>query len=187
MNISLFGGAFDPPHLGHTQVSRSLLEEKIADEVWYLPVKNHHFGKNMSDLSHRLKMLELIIHNEPRIRIELYETKQEGINYTYQTMKGLCAQYPQHSFSFVIGSDNLAGYDRWLEKHPLLLDFPFYVYPRAGYLFEPMYPNMTPLKGFATVKVSSTEVREKVKKGESISKLVDPKVEQYIIEHGLYI
>lgn len=185
MNISLFGGAFDPPHNGHTQVTHALLAENIADEVWYLPVKNHHFGKKMSDINHRLAMLQLIV-NHPRIRIELYETRQEGINYTYQTMKALASENPQHNFSFVIGSDNLGGYHRWLEKHPQLLEFPFYVYPREGFSFEPLYPNMTALKGFQTVKVSSTEIRDRVQKGQSITGLVDPKVEQYIIEQKLY-
>lgn len=187
MHICLFGGAFDPPHLGHVQISRAIISEKVADEVWFLPVKNHHFEKKMNDIKHRLKMLEMIVPQNAHMRIELYETKQQGINYTYQTMVALSKQYPVHQFSFVIGSDNLVGYDRWLVQHPQLLDFPFFVYPREGFPFEPMYSNMTALNGFKTVAISSTQVREKVAKGESISGLVDPQVEQYIKENKLYI
>lgn len=186
MNIALFGGAFDPPHLGHAQVVSSLLQEQIAEEVWYLPVKNHHFAKQMSSVEKRIEMLELVVGNQTAVKIELYETQQEGVNYTYRTMMALQQQYPEHTFSFVIGSDNLAGYHRWLEKHPLLLDLPFYVYPREGFLFEPLYPNMTPLAGMETVTVSSTDIRARVQAGESISGLVLPEVERYIEKHQLY-
>ena len=187
MHICLFGGAFDPPHLGHQQVAKSLLEQKICDEVWYLPVKNHHFEKKMSDLKHRLAMLKFITQGHAHTRVELYETKQEGINYTYRTMIALSAQYPNHQFSFVIGSDNLKGFHRWLEVHPHLLEFPFFVYPRKGFPFEPWFTGMIKLEHVPEVTVSSTQVREKIVAGQSITGLVDERVEQYIKENKLYL
>lgn len=187
MHIGLFGGAFDPPHLGHAQVTHSLIEKKIVDEVWYLPVKHHHFEKKMSALDHRLAMLEMLVRDQKQTRIELYETKQSGINYTYLTLKSLSQEYPEHTFSFVIGSDNLSGFDRWLAVHPNLLHFAFLVYPRAGFTFKPLYPNMTPLTGLQTVTVSSTEVRENIQHGKSISHLVDKRVEEYIDRERLYL
>lgn len=186
MKVALFGGAFDPPHCGHSQVVTSLLENQIVDQVWYLPVKNHHFGKAMLPVDHRVKMLELVVASKPGVRIELHETQQEGINYTYRTMLALSEQYPEHSFAFVIGSDNLSGFHRWLEKHPRVLDFPFFVYPRAGYEFAPLYHNMTPLTGMKTVTVSSTLIRERLQQGLPISGLVEPEVERYIEKHHLY-
>lgn len=186
MNIALFGGAFDPPHLGHSQVVSSLLKNKIADEVWYLPVKNHSFGKQMSPIQQRLEMLELVVKKQSQVRIELYETRQTGVNYTYATMLALSEEYPEHSFSFVIGSDNLAGFHLWLEKHPELLSLPFFVYPREGFAFQPLYKNMTALEGMETVTVSSTLIRERLEQGKPISGLVDPEVERYIDKHHLY-
>lgn len=199
MNISVFGGAFDPPHLGHQAVVENLLATELADEVWYLPVKNHHFGKKMAAAEHRLAMLKLVIDQQPSthqvqstknhvpiIRIEDYELHQEGINYTYDTLVALSQQYPEYTFSFVIGSDNLAGYERWLDNRPKLLDFPFFVYPRAGYSFNPLYQNMTPLVDMPEVTVSSTEIREARKLGKSLAGLVTPEVEEYIKENKLY-
>lgn len=158
----------------------------MVDQVWYLPVKTHHFGKDMSPLVDRLAMLQLILPNDPRVRIELYETQQEGVNYTYLTLVALSEQHPDDEFYFVIGSDNLQGFHRWLEKHPGLLRFPFLVYPRAGFPFSPLYENMTPLTGMKTVEVSSTEIRNRVSQDQSITSLVLPEVERYIENHHTY-
>jgi len=186
MKIALFGGAFDPFHTGHSQVISSLVENQIADEVWCLPVKNHSFGKNMLPVYHRLAMLQLAVAGQLHVRIEEYELRQEGVNYTYATMMALSLHYPHHSFSFVIGSDNLKDFHRWIEKHPQLLDFPFYIYPREHFPFEPLYPHMTALEGMRTVTISSTQVRQLRAQGKSIAGLVEPAVERYIQEHALY-
>lgn len=197
MNISVFGGAFDPPHLGHQTVVSNLLETDLADEVWYLPVKTHHFEKNMVSAEHRLEMLKLVTAHESNksvidyrlsnIKIEDYELHQDGINYTYDTLVALSQKYPEHIFSFVIGSDNLAGFHRWLENRPKLVDFPFFVYPRAGYPFEPMYENMTPLTNMPEITVSSTQIRAAIKNRESLKGLVIEEVEEYIKTHNLYL
>ena len=60
MKIALFGGGFDPPHLGHQFITQTLLERQIVEEVWYVPVKQHPFGKQVSADQHRVAMLKLI-------------------------------------------------------------------------------------------------------------------------------
>jgi len=188
MQIALFGGAFDPPHIGHQFITKTLLEKKLVDEVWYVPVKQHPFGKNMLPDEVRLEMLQFIIpQNEPRIRIETYELEKPGISYTYETFQFLEKKYPDTYFSWVIGSDNLGSFDKWLDVHPQLLEYPFLVYPRQGFTMGPLYPNMTPLMEVEEVAVSSTQVREQAARGESITDLVDPEVAQYINNHHLYV
>ena len=93
MNIVLFGGAFDPPHLGHQHITQSLLDQKIADEVWYVPTKEHPFSKPMTPAKHRLAMLELIV-TDPRIKIEEYELDKEGISYSRDTLDFLSQSHP---------------------------------------------------------------------------------------------
>ncbi|HYD34683.1 MAG TPA: nicotinate (nicotinamide) nucleotide adenylyltransferase [Vitreimonas sp.] len=192
MQIVLFGGSFDPPHLGHFQVTEQLLDQKVADEVWYVPVKQHHFGKQMNAVEHRLAMLDEVVaaHQEQwpeQVKIEPYELQQEGINYTYDTLEFVSQRSPEHTFSFVIGSDNLAGFHRWLAVHEMLLKYRFYVYPREGFPMEPLYENMVPLNTFPSVRVSSTEIRERLSSFQSISELVLPAVDQYIRDHQLYV
>ncbi|NCN82385.1 MAG: nicotinate (nicotinamide) nucleotide adenylyltransferase [Candidatus Pacebacteria bacterium] len=185
MNVTLFGGAFDPPHLGHQAIAIELVAQQLADEVWFLPVKMHAFEKDLSSEVHRLAMLELL--QIPHTRVELAELEQTTTNYTYQTLTALAAKYPEHTFNFVIGSDNLKKFHLWDEYQKLITEFPFFVYPRAGYLLDPLYRNMKVIPKVQPVLVSSTQVRECVAAGKSISDLVHPFVERYIQNNNLYV
>jgi nicotinate-nucleotide adenylyltransferase len=185
MNIALFGGAFDPPHLGHQQVAAALLAKKIVDEVWYVPVKQHPFSKQLRTTDdHRLAMLDLI--QQPGTRTEMYELENDEVSLSYITLKNLSTTYPEHTFSWVIGSDNLKDFHKWDFYQEMLQEFTFYVYPRAGYVFDPVYPGMIPLKDMQEVVVSSTEIRNRIENGQSIDSLVDARVAAYIAQHQLY-
>lgn len=191
MHIILFGGAFDPPHLGHQKIARYLIESKTADEVWYVPAKAHPFAKPMSPAEDRVAMVKLIV-DDPRIKVEMYEQEKDGVSYSHETLDYLSAKYPQHTFSWIVGSDRLPDFHRWVDSKgrdylDMLRKYRFYVYPRAGFPFEPLYPNMVPLKDAEEWTYSSTEVREKIKKGESIEGLVDRKVADYLASHRLYL
>lgn len=191
MKIILFGGAFDPPHLGHQHIATTLLEQKIADEVWYVPTKIHPFNKPMNLPHHRLAMLKLIA-GDPRVKIEMYEQERDGVSFSHETLDALAAKYPQHTFSWIVGSDRLGDFHTWVDSRgndykDMLAAYRFYVYPRAGFPFEPLYENMEPLKNVPEWTYSSTEVRDKVKKGESIEGFVDPAVAAYIEKHQLYL
>lgn len=183
--IALFGGGFDPPHLGHQQITRELLQRKLVDEVWYVPVKQHPFGKIVSDDMHRLTMLESIL--IPKTKIELHEIEKEGTSYTYLTLKELTVCHPDKQFFWIIGSDNLRGFHKWGSFEKILAEkYPFYVYPRPGFPFEPLHPNMIPLTDWPEIAVSSSDVRRRIEAGKSIDDLVDPKILAYIEAHHLY-
>lgn len=189
MKVVLFGGAFDPPHLGHQQIAAGLVKSGIADEVWFVPVKIHSFAKNMSQVEHRLAMLKLIL--IPGVKIETYELEQSDVNYTFNTLDALAAKYPEHDFSWVIGSDNLEKFHLWGDKtgrnYRQLLDaYNFYVYPRQGHPFKPLYPGMLPLPDLPKVTVSSTQVRDLVARGENLTSFVTEAVAHYIQANGLY-
>ncbi|MEO8581984.1 MAG: nicotinate (nicotinamide) nucleotide adenylyltransferase [Patescibacteria group bacterium] len=184
MQICLFGGAFDPPHLGHQLVAKSLLGHKICDEVWFVPLKQHPFGKEVEVNGHRVEMLKMIL--EPQMRIEGFELEHSGKSFSIDTLNTLSSRYPQIKFSWVIGSDNLLKFNRWKDFQDMLSRFTVYVYPRKGFVFEPMLDGMIKLDNFPEVTVSSTEVRAKIVAGQSITGLVDERVEQYIKENGLY-
>jgi nicotinate-nucleotide adenylyltransferase len=190
MRIVLFGGAFDPPHLGHQQVAAGLLEANLADQVWFVPVKTHSFAKTMTAPEHRLKMLQLI--QLANTKIETYELDQTEINYTFNTLDALAIKYPDHTFSWVIGSDNLAKFHLWGDRtgrnfQQLLNNYQFFVYPRHGFPFEPLYSGMIPLRDFPEVTVSSTQVRQMVAQGQSLTGFVAPLVANYIQTQGLYL
>jgi len=190
MRIVLFGGAFDPPHLGHLQVAAGLVKAKLADEVWFVPVKIHSFAKNMTQSDHRLAMLKLVL--PPQTRVEMYELDQTEVNYTFNTLDALAEKYPEHDFSWVIGSDNLPKFHLWGDKtgrdfKQLLASYKFFVYPRHGFGFEPVYAGMMPLKDFPEVTVSSTQVRQLVAEKKSLAGFVSPAVANYIQANQLYL
>lgn len=203
MKVTLFGAAFDPPHLGHLAIIVNLLTSGKTDAVWLVPVKEHPFGKQLAPENDRLAMTELLASaareellaasedgekiQAEHIRVETLELDEPGVSYTSRTLKMMATDYPEHQFSFVIGSDNLAQFHQWEEYEQMLTRFPFFVYPRSGYPFEPLYTNMIPLTEMAEVKISSSEVRQKVAAGESIVGQVPPLIEQYILKHRLYV
>lgn len=191
MNIVLFGGAFDPPHLGHQSIAEELLRQNIADEVWFVPVGVHDFDKNMSSSLHRTAMLEMIL-TDSRMKIEKHELEVGGVGYTHETLDALSQKYPEHTFSWIIGSDNLKEFHTWKDSRgntyeDMLRDYRFYVYPRAGFPLEPLYPNMVSLQEVEEWQFSSTEVRQRAKDGRSLSGWVNDGVAQYIAKYALYL
>lgn len=184
-HVALFGGAFDPPHLGHSQVATVVTSDSI-DEVWFVPVYKHpwaeKYGKEvMAPYTHRLNMLELVLGEQQKIAEYL------DVGYTYPTIQYFENKYPDISFSWIMGSEYISRYDAFLTGHPQLLNYTFYMYPRQGYPLENLYPNMVGLYGMKEVAVSSTLVRASVIAGESLEGLVAPSVAEYIHEHGLYL
>jgi len=144
----------------------------------------------MSLAQHRVAMVQLMV-DDPRVKVEMYEQEKEGVSYSHETLDYLSAKYPQHTFSWIVGSDRLPDFHRWVDSQErtyldMLKKYRFYVYPREGSSFKPLYQNMMPLKDAPEWMYSSTEVREKVKRGEEIDRLVNPKVAKYIQKHQLY-
>lgn len=184
MKIALFGGAFDPPHLGHQRVAAELIAQQVVDEVRYVPVKEHAFSRQMSPAEHRLAMCQLLTNGQ--IKVETFELDQAGISYSYHTLQALSKLEPDHKFAWVIGSDNLAQFRQWKEYQQLLTKFGVYVYPRPQYPLKPILPGMTPLTKLPVVEISSTLVREKLAAGESVDDLVGLQIAQYIQRHHLY-
>ncbi|CAN5310229.1 nicotinate-nucleotide adenylyltransferase [soil metagenome] len=190
MHIALFGASFDPPHIAHKLITETLINQKLADEVWLVPVKDHPFGKNLSDEKIRLAMLKLMVETisiPDKVRIEEFELEQDQPSYSFQTLSVLSQKYPEHTFSWVIGSDNLAHFSEWFQVKQLLEKFTVYVYPREGSEHDQLLAGMTLIANVPEVAVSSTLIRENIREGVSIDGLVEPNVAQYIKENGLYV
>lgn len=186
MHIALFGGTFDPPHNGHEVVAQEMIARQIVDEVWFVPVNNHPFQKMVSSMEDRLAMLEMLIAGQDHFQIETYELSQSGPSYSFQTLTALSRHYPQHTFSWLIGSDNLEKFNQWHAYQELLNQFHVYVYPRYGFPSAPLLPGMIFLEDFPEIRVSGTEIRQKLKNGESIHDDVCLEIEKYISDHDLY-
>lgn len=186
MHIAVFGGAFDPPHQAHFHIAQSLLNDGFVDEVWFMPVKQHAFSKQVSEADYRVQMLRLLLAGQKQMKVEEFELQQAGINYTDQTMDALQKKYPEYTFSFVIGSDNLQQFHKWHNYQDLLQKYKVFVYPREGYPLEPLYPNMELLTSVKPITISSTQVRQAVAAAKPFSHLVTKEVASYIMKNHLY-
>lgn len=200
MKILVFGGTFNPPHLGHQlmveQVLTKTLNDGVSfDQLWLLPVGQHSFAKQFVSNEHRLAMLELMTQTicqknpvlKDKIFIEEYELERDEESQTFATLEALSKQYPEHQFSFLIGSDNLEKFYLWHNYELMLSRYPFYVYPRTDFALQPLYEGMIVLDGFPKMQVSSTQVREAFINKTSLNDLLNVKVIEYIKENKLFV
>lgn len=192
--IALFGGSFDPPQSAHKNIPIYLLQHGYADQVWYVPVKHHPFGKIVSSDDCRVSMLELVIERlkqeQPQyadqIRVECWEVEQDEMSFTYKTLEELSKKHPHYTFRWVIGSDNVEKFNQWRNYQEVLNEYGVVVYPRAGYPTQKLLPGMELLKEAPEVEVSSTQVRELVREHGYLNGFVTPEVATYITDNHLY-
>ncbi len=177
MKVAFFGGSFNPPHVAHQLVALYVLETTDVDELWLVPCWQHPFDKTLAPYEHRLRMCQLAVAAlGPRARARDIEGRLGGESHTLRTLKALRAEHPTHELSLVIGADIEPELPSWYGAAELLRDFPRIVVGRGGFRGG----------GLAMPAVSSTEVRARRARGQSIAELVPRAVDAYIAAHGLY-
>jgi nicotinate-nucleotide adenylyltransferase len=182
MHIMLFGGAFDPVHNGHLEIAQEIVEQKIADVIWFIPCAQHPFGKKMTAKEDRLAMLQLV----EGVTINTFEIDQPTTSYTIETIEHFAKLQPTNTFSWLIGSDQLPSFTRWHRWQELVNDFTVFVYPRQDFPFDQLQAGMVALKQLPLVTISSTMIRDFVREHKSIEQFVPGAVGQYISTNHLY-
>ncbi|HEY0711499.1 MAG TPA: nicotinate (nicotinamide) nucleotide adenylyltransferase [Polyangia bacterium] len=181
MRVALFGGSFNPPHLGHQLVALSVLETQPVDELWFVPCYKHPFEKALAPFAHRLAMCRLAAAAlGPRARVSTVEEQLGGESRTLLTVKALKAEHPDTAFQLVIGADLEAEIATWYGAEELQRLISFIVIGRAG------FPSTG---GIEMPAVSSTDVRERLARGgadDAVAALVPRSVLDYIRAHRLY-
>ncbi len=190
MKIGIFGGTFDPVHQGHLIIAEQVREQLQFDRIWMMPAASppHKQGETVTDSRHRLRMLQLAIKGNPFLEISTVELDHEGLSYTYDTMRWLKEHHPEHQYAFIIGADMVEYLPHWHRVDELLHMIPFVAVGRRGYSLENPLPSTTSIElvEIPLIDVSSSMIREKVRRGESVRYLVPEEVEAYIKEHRLY-
>lgn len=183
MNIALLGGAFNPPHLGHIQIAQQVLDFGGVDEVWFLPNYGQIPPKPVESVEHRLAMSRMLVLPNASVSTIEIDNKLDG-----DTIHLLEYLPKEHTYSFVIGSDQLSSFHLWGQYEDLLVKLPFLVFPRYGYPNEPLYKNMRLITHPALIgsNISSTKIRDRIRLGLSVAEFVPDEVEKYIYLHGLY-
>ena len=185
--IALLGGSFNPVHNHHVRMGDTLLEKNIIDGVLIIPCKNHALNKQLAHAEDRINMINLAFNN-PKIKVSRIEIESEEVNYTINTIRKLKQQYPDKTLYWVIGADILHEMrEKWYNVPDLLKETKFIIFNRDNYELTPV-PGMD-IRAILNIKTnneSSTEVRDRVKKGLSIRELVPLPVQKYIEKRGLY-
>jgi len=191
--IAILGGSFDPITVGHVKLAQFVLDSKISDEVWITPCFQHIYGKKMADAQDRIKMCELAVADNPKLKVFTYEIDNRLEGSTYGFVKRLLQEpfAENHNFSIVIGMDNANTFNKWVNYKLLAKMVRFVVLARKGVERNPKnswylkLPHMF-LNQNSTPEVSSTQVRSLIKENNSAKEFLNPDVLKYIIDKKLY-
>jgi len=198
--IGLFGGSFDPIHLGHLLMAEQFRSELDLDLVKFIPAKISPFKQSYTPTpdKHRLEMLKLAIGAHPGFEVDPIEIQRGGVSYTIDTIEQLQSNQPDAKWFLLIGADSLKDFKKWKSPDKLLQLVDLVVARRGGW----PEPDWSELEGLVSsdrlrsiqsvrmdipvMEISSTDVRKRIEQNRSIRFLVPAPVEVYIQEHQLY-
>lgn len=198
MRIGIFGGTFDPVHLGHLVLAEQCREQCQLDAVWFVPagVPPHKTGNEITPSAQRVEMLQLAIAGHERFRVETLELDRPGPSYTVETLKELRRRTPDGEFFLLLGADSVQDLPTWREPREIFRLATIVAVNRgdqAGYDPDRLSPWFPPeaLQQIQAVRIpaldlSSRDIRERVRAGGSIRYLVPRAVEIYLTQHRLY-
>ena len=198
MDIGVFGGTFDPIHIGHLIVAEEVRIKFGLGEVIFVPTGQPWLKANrpVSSAVHRLEMVRLAINTNPYFKLSTIEVDRPGISYTVDTMAILQQQLGAEArFLFLLGSDALAELPQWKEPSRLIQMCRLVVFTRPGAVLslqslESAIPGISQRVIFVDVPqidISATQIRQRVAQGASIRYIIPETVERYILEHKLYM
>lgn len=191
MRIGIYGGSFNPIHKGHTELAASIVQQGLVDELWLLvsplnPLKQGETS-DIAEYEHRLSMARLATEDIEGVKVSDFEKNLPLPSYTITTLGELNKAYPEHEFVLVIGADNWERFPRWYHAQEIIDTYSILIYRRPGCeMDETLLPLSVQVVDTPLYDISSTEIRESVKKGRMPLKWVDRKVATYIRVHHLY-
>lgn len=201
MRIGLFGGSFNPIHVGHLIASRAVAERLRLEKVYLVPaaVPPHRAAKRLAPPEHRLEMVRLAVRGEPLFEVCDYELRQPGPSYTVLTVEEFRRQFGQAAELFwIIGADSLPDLAHWYQTERLVelcrvvtAARPGWEVPDLSDLAQRLRPDQVEklradVLQTPRIDISASEIRRRVAAGLSIRYLVSDAVADYIAANGLY-
>ncbi len=200
MRLGVFGGSFDPVHLGHLLLAETCREQCQLNSVWFLPaaVAPHKQGADAAPAKHRLAMLELALAGNSAMIVSPLEIDRGGISYTVDTLREIQRGEPAAELFLLLGADSLPELPSWYQAETICqLALPVVV--RRPFAPEPDFQVLADLSTSQRldeirrrqvespmIDVSSSEIRRRVSRGQSIRYRTPRAVEKYIETNGLY-
>ena len=191
MKIGIYGGSFNPIHKGHTSLASAILTQGLVDELWLMvsplnPLKQGHEGE-IAEYGHRVRMAEIAAEGVKGLRVSDFESRLPLPSYMYNTLDRLRHEYEGKEFVLVIGADNWRNFHRWYRAEDILKEYGVLVYRRPGFeMDEEELPESVKVVDTDLYDVSSTQIRETIRNGESADEWLEKGVSAYIEKYGLY-
>ena len=188
--IGLFGGSFDPVHLGHLLVAQAAREELDLARLFFIPAAQSPFKPESAPTPapERLRLLRLALAGKTWCEIDEQEIRRGGVSYTIETLRDYAGRFPQAQLFCLIGADHLTQLPKWRAAEELARLVEFVVIPRPGQLEAPVPAPFRGrwLAGFP-FGVSSSQIRARVKAGRPVDHLVPGLVAEAIRNNRLYL
>jgi nicotinate-nucleotide adenylyltransferase len=188
--VGIFGGTFDPIHLGHLITAQSVREIRKLEKIIFIPafISPHKSDAKTSSAEDRLIMIKLAIEGIPFFDYSDMEIKKDGVSFTIDTLKELKNSYDE--LEFIIGYDNIFSFNTWKDPDEILKLTKIIVLKRKSShppQFEDKYYQQAVFVQTRGIEISATDIRERVKNEMPINFLVPPAVMEYIYKHKLYL
>ncbi len=187
MNIGLFGGSFDPIHLGHLLVAQSAFEELALDRLFFVVAAQSPFKPeiNPAPAADRLRLVRLALAGETRYEVDEQEINRPAPSYTIHTVRDYAKRFPNAELFYLIGADHVAQLPQWREVEELAKLAEFVIFTRPGEVVTPPKLRHRFLRGWP-LDLSSSQIRKRVQAGLPIHNLVPPAVAESIYNNRLY-
>ena len=192
LRLGVFGGSFDPPHLGHVALAERARDELELTRVLFVPAPDppHKRGRPRSAFRHRLAMTRLAVRGFRPFEVSDLEARRSGPSYTVDTLRELNRRFPAAELWLLLGEDSACGFEAWREPRAIVSLARLAVAPRGG-VREHRAPTwlrrrLTWLSG-PVLDIASSELRARARRGRSIRGLVPDGVDAYARRHRLYL
>lgn len=174
--IGIYGGSFNPPHVGHSLAILYAMAMNDLDQVWVIPCGEHPHGKNLVDFGHRFKMAQIAFTRIRNCRVLMIEDMLPKPSYTNETLKFIRNNEPNADMHLIVGQDVFKDIPNWRGGEQTMGLAKLVPVPRSGFDSD----------GHLLPEISSTEIRERLRQNKSVERHLDFGVRQYIKKHNLY-
>jgi nicotinate-nucleotide adenylyltransferase len=186
-NIAVFGGSFDPPHLGHEYVINQLCENNFLDEVWVMIIrKNHHRNKKIVSSDYFRKFLLCkIFKNNKKVKIKFISSYNNKNSQPVETAKTLSCKYGNYNFYYAMGDSDIEGIKDWNDSDYAINNMMFLIIHRNNIEMNIPVRICGEIEQY-NKSISSSEIRKRLKNNEDISEFISNKIIKEIYDYKRY-